>query len=61
LLPDYRELYSGRDTKILSGAISIAAAVPSVWRMRVTSKILPSGTAYAVRAGAADPFKATAS
>ncbi|OUE46616.1 hypothetical protein BZY94_07695 [Burkholderia territorii] len=61
MLPDYRELCSGRDTKILSGAISIAAAVPSVWRMSVTLKILPLGTAYAVWAGASDQYKATAS
>ncbi|MCA7977613.1 hypothetical protein LGN20_26905 [Burkholderia cepacia] len=32
-----------------------------MWRMSVTLKILPLGTAYAVWAGAADQYKAKAS
>lgn len=38
-------------TKILPSAISIVAAVLSVWLMSFTLKVLPLGTAYAVWAG----------
>ncbi len=38
-------------TKLLPGAISIVAAVLSVWLMSFTLNILPLGTAYAVWAG----------
>ncbi|AIO34723.1 DMT family transporter [Burkholderia pseudomultivorans] len=38
-------------TKLVPGAISIVAAVASVWLMSFTLNVLPLGTAYAVWAG----------
>jgi quaternary ammonium compound-resistance protein SugE len=38
-------------TKLVSSALSIVAAIMSVWLMSFTLKILPLGTAYAVWAG----------
>lgn len=43
--------FSDGYTRLASGALSMAAAVLSVWLMSLTLKVLPLGTAYAVWAG----------